>query len=110
MSARDESSSKMGTLGGFPNPPATDSAGGPGSVHASSKMGTLGGSPKPGETVRHVVDQLSAYLDGDMKAQAAELVRAHLADCAACARAAGELRAIVAGARSLERPEPPPTL
>jgi hypothetical protein len=37
-------------------------------------------------------------------------VRAHLADCAACARAAGELRAIVAGARSLERPEPPPTL
>jgi hypothetical protein len=45
-----------------------------------------------------------------MKPQAAELVRAHLADCAACARAAGELRAIVAGARSLERPEPPPTL
>jgi len=27
---------KMGTLGGFPNPPATGSAGGPGSVHAFS--------------------------------------------------------------------------
>ena len=61
-------------------------------------------------TVRHVVDQLSAYLDGDMKPQAAELVRAHLDDCAACRRAADELRVIVAGARALERPEPPPTL
>lgn len=62
------------------------------------------------QSIRHVVDQLSAYLDGDMKPQAAELVRAHLDGCAACTRAANELRAIVAGARSLERPEPPPTL
>ncbi len=76
---------------------------------SSSKMPRDGGV-SPGETVRHVVDQLSAYLDGDMKAQAAELVRAHLDGCAACARAADELRVIVAGARSLERPEPPPTL
>src|SRR5581483_2823928 len=71
-----------------------------------------GGSGDGGSAgnVRHVADQLSAYLDGDMKPQAAELVRAHLDGCAACARAADELRAIVAGARSLERPEPPPTL
>ena len=67
-------------------------------------------SSSQGENIRHVVDQLSAYLDGDMKPQAAELVRAHLDGCAPCARAADELRAIVAGARSLERPEPPPTL
>ncbi len=69
-----------------------------------------GGGDSSSNPVRHVVDQLSAYLDGDMKPQAADLVRAHLDGCAACTRAADELRAIVAGARSLERPEPPPTL
>jgi hypothetical protein len=69
------------------------------------------GSSSSGSNIRHVVvDDLSAYLDGDMKPAIAELVRAHLDGCAACARAADELRAIVAGARSLERPEPPPTL
>jgi len=77
--------------------------------------GDHGGSGQTGQSgqsnnVRHVVEQLSAYLDGDMKPAAAELVRAHLDGCAACTRAADELRAIVAGARSLERPEPPPTL
>lgn len=69
-----------------------------------------GGGDSSSNPVRHVVDQLSAYLDGDMKPQAADLVREHLDSCAACTRAADELRAIVAGARSLERPEPPPTL
>lgn len=69
-----------------------------------------GGGDSSSNPVRHVVDQLSAYLDGDMKPQAAELVRAHLDGCVACTRAADELRAIVAGARGLERPEPPPTL
>jgi hypothetical protein len=58
----------------------------------------------------HVVDQLSAYLEGDLGARAAEVVREHLEDCAGCQRAALELRAMVAGARDLERPEPPPTL
>ncbi len=77
---------------------------------SSSNTRRNGSGTEPGDGVRHVVDQLSAYLDGDMKPQAAELVRAHLDACAACARAADELRAIVAGARSLERPEPPPTL
>ena len=45
-----------------------------------------------------------------MKPSAAERVREHLAACDACTRAAGELRTIVASARSLDRPEPPPTL
>ena len=59
---------------------------------------------------RHVVDQLSPYLDGDLKPGVADQVRGHLARCADCARAADQLRAIVASARSLDRPEPPPTL
>jgi hypothetical protein len=59
---------------------------------------------------RHVVDQLSAYLEGDMKPHAAESVREHLDACDPCTRAAGELRAIVASARALDRPEPPPPL
>lgn len=58
----------------------------------------------------HVVDQLSPYLEGELKERAAEGVREHLAACPSCARAADELRAIVASARSLDRPEPPPTL
>jgi len=58
----------------------------------------------------HVVEQLSAYLEGDMNARAAESVHEHLAGCADCARACADLRAIVASARSLDRPEPPPTL
>jgi Putative zinc-finger len=68
-----------------------------------------GGGSGGGEA-RHVVDQLSAYLEGELKPRAAEGVRGHLAGCAPCARAADELRAIVASARSLDRPEPPPTL
>jgi hypothetical protein len=59
---------------------------------------------------RHVVDQLSAYLEGDLKERAAAAVREHLAGCPACERAAGELRVMLASARSLDRPEPPPTL
>jgi hypothetical protein len=70
--------------------------------------GTAGADGGAGD--RHVSDQLSAYLEGDMKPRAAEIVHAHLARCGSCARAADEIRAIVAGARSLDRPEPPPTL
>ncbi|MEA2698467.1 MAG: hypothetical protein QOI66_2738 [Myxococcales bacterium] len=58
----------------------------------------------------HVVDHLSAYLDGDLGEQAAARVRAHLSECAACAQAAGEMNALIAAARALDRPEPPPTL
>jgi len=39
----------MGTLKRFPNPPATDSAGGPGCVHMIV-MGTLKGFPNPPAT------------------------------------------------------------
>src|SRR5581483_2634239 len=54
----------MGTLGGFPNPPARDSAGGPGSVHATSTWepsegsqtlprGTPPGDPAPSTQLQH---------------------------------------------------------
>jgi hypothetical protein len=59
---------------------------------------------------RHVLDQLSAYLEGDLNQRAAEAVHEHLAGCAGCTRAADDLRAIVNSARSLDRPEPPPSL
>jgi hypothetical protein len=59
---------------------------------------------------RHVLDQLSAFIDGDLRESAEASVRAHMAACASCARAAAELRAIVGAARSFDRPEPPPTL
>jgi penicillin-insensitive murein endopeptidase len=44
----------MGTLGGFPNPPATlrHPQGGP-APHATISMGTLGGFPNPPATLRH---------------------------------------------------------
>jgi hypothetical protein len=58
----------------------------------------------------HVVEHLSAYLDGDLGEQPAARVRAHLSGCAACAQAAAEMNALIDVARSLERPEPPPTL
>jgi len=59
---------------------------------------------------RHVLEQLSAFIDGDLRESAEASVRAHLASCASCARAAAELRAIVGAARSFDHPEPPPTL
>jgi hypothetical protein len=58
----------------------------------------------------HVIDHLSAYLDGDLGEQPAARVRAHLSGCAACAQAAADMNALIDIARSLERPEPPPTL
>jgi hypothetical protein len=89
---------------------------GDGSSRGTAATTATGGRRQEGgdgggeDGVRHVVDQLSAYLDGDMKPQAADTVRVHLARCAPCTVAADELRAIVAGTRSLDRPEPPPTL
>jgi hypothetical protein len=67
------------------------------------------GQPQ-GHSQGHSIDQLSAYLEGELSGRAAEVVRAHLEGCAACAGAAADLKAIVAGARRLDRPEPPPTL
>ncbi|HEX3698759.1 MAG TPA: zf-HC2 domain-containing protein [Polyangia bacterium] len=65
-------------------------------------------TPPPGQG--HVVDQLSPYLDGELGDGAAARVRAHLEACAACAQVADEFQVMVRVARSLDRPEPPPTL
>ncbi|MFL5303803.1 MAG: anti-sigma factor family protein [Polyangia bacterium] len=55
-------------------------------------------------------ETLSAFADGDLPAAEAARVRAHLPSCAACTAAAGQLGALAATARRLDRPEPPPTL
>ena len=59
---------------------------------------------------RCVIDKLSAYGDGDLSPAERATIRAHLDGCASCARVAAEMAAVVAAARSLDRPEPPPTL
>lgn len=58
----------------------------------------------------HVIPELSAWLDGDLDPRAAERVAAHVESCAGCRAEADLLRAVIAGARGLERPEPPVTL
>ncbi len=65
-------------------------------------------SERDGHT--RVMTRLSEYLDGDLPAPQADLVRAHLAACAACRTEEELMRRLVAGARELDRPEPPPTL
>jgi anti-sigma factor RsiW len=55
-------------------------------------------------------ETLSAFVDGDLTLAEAQAVRLHGAGCARCATALAELSAMVSAARSLERPEPPPTL
>jgi hypothetical protein len=55
-------------------------------------------------------EQLSAFVDGELAPAEAAAVRAHAAGCAACTTAIDDLRAIVANARALDTPEPPPTL
>jgi hypothetical protein len=55
-------------------------------------------------------DRLSAFIDGDLSGADTHSVRAHVDGCAACQRAAADLRALVGAARALDRPEPPPTL
>ena len=62
------------------------------------------------QRTEHVVDQLSPYLDGELGTEASARVRAHLGGCAACAQAAAEFQTMVRASRTLERPEPPPTL
>lgn len=59
---------------------------------------------------RHVLDQLSPFIDGELSEGSAAGVRAHLGACPSCARAAAEMHAMVGVARKLDRPEPPPTL
>jgi hypothetical protein len=63
-----------------------------------------------GRCVQCANDKLSAFLDGDLPSLEAQAVRAHLEGCAACARAAAEMTAMISTTRTLDRPEPPPTL
>jgi hypothetical protein len=56
------------------------------------------------------LERLSAFIGGDLSAADTQAVRRHVEGCVACARRAAELRAIALTARTLEVPEPPPTL
>jgi tetratricopeptide (TPR) repeat protein len=47
-------------------------------------------------------DRLSEYLDGEMRREDREALERHVADCAACAVALAELKAVVERARTLE--------
>lgn len=58
----------------------------------------------------YTTERLSAFVDGDLPPAEAAAVRAHAATCMSCTKALGELRALVANARALDAPEPPPTL
>ena len=64
-----------------------------------------------GDTCNTVTtERLSAFVDGDLPAAEAAALRAHAATCTPCTKAIGDLRALVASARALDVPEPPPTL
>jgi len=56
------------------------------------------------------LDRLSAFVDGDLPAAELQSVRLHLEACPACAQHAAELGALARAARTLDVPEPPPTL
>ena len=56
------------------------------------------------------LDRLSAFVDGDLPAAELQSVRHHLEACPACARHVAELGALARAARTLDVPEPPPTL
>jgi anti-sigma factor RsiW len=63
-----------------------------------------------GRCATYPASTLSAFVDGDLTAGEAQAVRAHGAACPRCAALIAELAALVAAARGLDRPEPPPTL
>jgi putative zinc finger protein len=56
------------------------------------------------------IEKLSAFVDGDLPPAEAAAVRTHSSGCALCTAALADLRALVSHARTLETPEPPPTL
>jgi hypothetical protein len=56
------------------------------------------------------LERLSAFIGGDLSPADTQAVRRHVEGCVACARSAAELRAIALTARTLDVPEPPPTL
>jgi hypothetical protein len=55
-------------------------------------------------------ETLSAFVDGDLPLSETQALRTHVAECPRCTVSLAELRAMSAAARTLERPEPPPTL
>jgi hypothetical protein len=55
-------------------------------------------------------ERLSAFVDGDLPGVDLANVRRHLDQCPACTRRADELAALARAARTLDAPEPPPTL
>jgi hypothetical protein len=55
----------------------------------------------------HVLERLSAYLDGELRQEEQAAVREHLGGCAECARELGELATLDDAARALPA-EPPP--
>ncbi|MDO8611297.1 MAG: zf-HC2 domain-containing protein [Dehalococcoidia bacterium] len=58
-------------------------------------------------THRRFRDQLSAYIDGELEAAAAERLEAHLAACEGCRLELGQLRATAAALRDLPEAEVP---
>ena len=58
----------------------------------------------------YTTEKLSAFVDGELPPAETATVRSHAAGCAGCTAAIAELRALVANARALDAPEPPPTL
>jgi hypothetical protein len=56
------------------------------------------------------LERLSAFLDGDLPAGDLQSTRQHVEACPACARRVGELGVVAHAARTLDVPEPPPTL
>src|SRR5579871_968668 len=71
-------------------------------------MGSV--APSPPRPCAQSTETLSAYADGDLPPAETQVLRAHVADCPRCTVSLAELRAMSAAARTLERPEPPPTL
>jgi hypothetical protein len=59
---------------------------------------------------RQVRSRLTAYLEGDLDADAGTLVRGHLRGCAACRRVASDEAALRDGLRALPTLDPPPSL
>jgi len=71
----------------------------------AARAACVAGEPSPFPPHR-----LSAFHDGDLPAAELQVVRQHLEACAPCAARAAELGALARAARTLEAPEPPPTL
>ncbi|MCH8346450.1 MAG: zf-HC2 domain-containing protein, partial [Chloroflexi bacterium] len=56
---------------------------------------------------RSLRDQLSAYIDGELDASAAERLESHLAECGRCRQEMEQLRATIAALQELPAVEPP---